>query len=108
MCERIVRVNTTIYVERIKELEVRTTDEPGEELAIDCGDTDNKIFLGKNCIKVLDRNNIKVDRESRENASEKECDTDYFILGLRPRGHLSWGEEGVSWVLRAGTKSSHH
>ena len=48
-----MRMNASINMEWIKELVFRTADEAGEQFVIDSWNTDNEIFLGQDCVKII-------------------------------------------------------
>ena len=72
--------------------------------------TYHKEFLGQKSVKILNSNNVQVDRKSVDIVFKfKSAEEGIFsILGLWPGGNLSRSEPWVARVLRARTKTSHH
>ena len=72
--------------------------------------TYHKEFLGQKSVKILNSNNVQVDRKSVDIVFKfKSAEEGIFsILGLRPGSNLSRSESWVARVLRARTKTSHH
>ena len=60
----VVIIDTAIHMERVKILVIRAADEPGEQFAVNSGNTDDEIFLGKSSIKVLHSDYVQVHGES--------------------------------------------
>ena len=60
-------MNTSVNMERIKELVLRTADEAREQFVIDSGNTDNEVFLGQDCVKIIRFDHIRSDGEPGKN-----------------------------------------
>ena len=73
----VVFMNTAINMERVKILMVRTANKPREQFSINCWNTDNKILLSKDSIKVMNGHYVQVYRKSGRRKLDKKG---YFWL----------------------------
>ena len=48
-------------MERVEELVVGAADEAREEFVVDGGNTDDEVFLGQNCVKIIGRHHGRSD-----------------------------------------------
>ena len=60
-----VFIHTTIQMKRIKELVIRTTDEPWEQLPICCGDTHYEILPSQDSVKIMSQHHVRCHWEPR-------------------------------------------
>ena len=64
-------------MERVEELVVGAADEAREEFVVDGGNTDDEVFLGQNCVKIIGRHHGRSDGKPEKyfKLSEK-----YFVM----------------------------